>query len=154
MITDFRSLHPDDSLTQAVEHVVAGFQQDFPVIEHDRLAGVLTRNDLVTALSRSGPQGRVADAMQRDVVTADPREMLQVALARLQNCGCHTMPVAENGRVVGLVTTDHLAEALMVHEALRESRGRGEVNGAWGGRRVPTRADAPTLDGRPRTGAV
>src|SRR5262249_18273789 len=27
MITDFRTLHPDDALSRAVEHILAGFQQ-------------------------------------------------------------------------------------------------------------------------------
>ena len=33
MITDFRALHPDDPLKRAVGHVLAGFQQDFPVVD-------------------------------------------------------------------------------------------------------------------------
>jgi predicted transcriptional regulator len=117
MITDFRALRPDDSLDRAVKDVLAGFQQDFPVVEDGRLVGVLTRNDLVSALARYGPEARVRDAMQREFVTADPRDMLQTALARLQNCDCHTLPVVEDGRHVGLVTADHLAEVLMIQEA-------------------------------------
>ena len=74
MITDFRALRPDDPLAQAVEHVVAGFQQDFPVVEDGRLVGVLTRNDLAAALGRYGPETRVGDVMQQDFVTADPRD--------------------------------------------------------------------------------
>lgn len=155
MITDFRSLHPDDSLARAVEHLVAGFQQDFPVVENGRLVGVLTRNDLVTALSRSGPEGRVADAMQREFVTTEPQEMLQTALSRLQECGCRTMPVVANGRVAGLVTTDHLAEVLMIHEALREAR-RGAEPARPRDRRVvhDNVPEVSSVDGRPRAGTV
>ena len=60
---------------------VAGFQQDFPVVEGGRLVGVLTRNDLAAALARMRPETRVGDVMQRDFVTAEPREMLQTAFA-------------------------------------------------------------------------
>lgn len=42
-----------------------------------RLVGVLTRNDLTAALERYGPDARVRDAMQRDFVTVDPKDMLQ-----------------------------------------------------------------------------
>src|SRR5208337_2564787 len=52
MITEFRTLRPDDTLDQAVEHIRSGFQQDFPVVEDGRLVGVLTRSDLTTALGR------------------------------------------------------------------------------------------------------
>src|SRR5262249_54136072 len=119
MITDFRTLHPDDPLARAVEHILAGFQQDFPVVEDGRLVGVLTRNDLAAGLARHGPEARVREVMHWEFITADPREMLQTAFARLQDRGCHTLPVVQGGRLLGLVTADNLAEVLMIQEALR-----------------------------------
>ena len=50
MITEFGTVAPDDSLTRAVEHVLAGCQQDFPVVENGRVVGVLTRADLLKAM--------------------------------------------------------------------------------------------------------
>ena len=121
MITEFRTLRPDDTLDQAVEHIRSGFQQDFPVVEDGRLVGVLTRSDLTAALGRHGPGARVREIMRRDFVTVDPRDMLQTAFARLQDCDCHTLPVVRDGRLMGLVTADNLAEVLMIQEALREA---------------------------------
>jgi len=121
MITDFRTLQPDDPLAHAVEHVMAGFQQDFPVVEDGRLVGVLTRNDLAAALGRYGPETRVGDVMQQDFVTADPREMLQTTFARLQEGHGRTLPVVKDGRLLGLLTADNLAEVLMIQQALREA---------------------------------
>lgn len=122
MITDFRTLQPDDSLARAIEHVLAGFQQDFPVVEGGRLVGVLTRNDLTTGLARYGPEARVGDAMHREFITTEPREMLHTAFTRLQSGGCHTIPVMDGDRLMGLMTAENLAEVLMIQEALRESR--------------------------------
>ena len=145
MITDFRILRPDDPLARAVEHVRAGFQQDFPVVEGDRLVGVLTRHDLTAALGRHGPEVRVGDVMRREFVTVDPRDMLQTALARLQDCGCRTLFVVQDGRLLGLVTADNLAEVLMIREAVRGDRRRHRP--AWaegaGGNEIPR----PTLRG-------
>jgi CBS-domain-containing membrane protein len=125
MITDFRALRSDDPLARAVEYLLAGFQQDFPVVdEAGRLVGVLTRNDLAAALGRYGPETHVADVMQREFVTTDPREMLQTAFARLKDHGWHTLPVMQGGRLLGLVTADNLAEVLMIQGALREARPR------------------------------
>jgi CBS-domain-containing membrane protein len=128
MITDFRTVRPDDPLARAVDHVLTGFQQDFPVADGDRLAGILTRSDLIAGLGRLGPDGRVGDVMKREFVTADPRDMLQTALARLQDCECHTLPVVHDGRLLGLVTADNLAEALMIQQALATAR-RSGANG-------------------------
>jgi CBS domain-containing protein len=147
MISDFRALHPDDPLERAVEYVLAGFQQDFPVVEDGRLVGVLTRNDLAAALGRLGPESRVGDVMQRDFATTDPREMLQTAFARLQGGGCHTLPVVEECRLQGLLTADNLAEVLMIQEALRDAH-RPPLFGG------PRRASEPLARAGKETGAT
>ena len=122
MITHFRTLRPDETLAKAVEHVWAGFEQDFPVVEDGHLVGVLTRHDLTTALGQLGPQSRVREVMRRDFVAVDPNEMLQTAFARLRDCDCHVLPVVQDGQVVGLVTADNLAEVLMIREARSRRR--------------------------------
>jgi Zn-dependent protease len=124
MITDFRTLSVDDNLDAAIHHILAGFQQDFPVVEEGRLVGVLTRNDLLTALAQQGPEMPVREVMQRNLETADPQEMLDRVFSRLQENERQTMPVVRGGRLVGLVTADNLGEFLMLANA-RNHRGQG-----------------------------
>jgi predicted transcriptional regulator len=124
MITDFQTLSPDDRLSRAAEYVVAGFQQEFPVVQDGELVGVLTQRDLATGLAQDGPGARVGDVMQREFVTTSPRDMLEPAFARLQEGGCHTSPVVDNGRLVGLLTTENVTEVLMIQEAMRAARNR------------------------------
>ncbi len=124
MITDFRTLRPDDSLAAAVAHVLDGFQQDFPVVDGDRVVGVLTRADMLSALSQLGQGAPVAQVMQREFAVADAQEMLETAFARLQACACHTLPVLQNHDLVGLLTTDNLGEYMMIQAALEAARGR------------------------------
>jgi Zn-dependent protease/predicted transcriptional regulator len=122
MITDFRALRPHDPLSEAVGHIIAGFQQDFPVVEDGRLMGILTLNGLTAALARHGPESRVGDAMQQEFITTHPREMLQSAFARLQDGHCRTLPVVQDDRLLGLLTADNVAEVLMIREAMRDAR--------------------------------
>jgi CBS-domain-containing membrane protein len=124
MIVDFHILHPDDPLSKAVKYLLAGFQQDFPVVEDRRVVGVLTHNDLAAALARDGAQARVRDVMQRDFVAVSPNEMLESAFSRLQDCNCHTLPVVQDGRLLGVLTTDNVTEVLMIQEALRANANR------------------------------
>jgi Zn-dependent protease/CBS domain-containing protein len=120
MVRDVRVLTPQDPLSRAVEMVLAGFQQDFPVVDPDgRLVGVLTREDLLRAFSVREPDARVAEAMRRDFVTADESDLLSTALARLRDCRCRTLPVTNRGRLVGVLTMDNLGEFLLVQNALR-----------------------------------
>jgi Zn-dependent protease len=125
MIQHFHVLAPDDSLEVATQHVLAGFQHDFPVVENGKVMGVLTRADLLTALAKAGERGRVRDAMRTHFETADPGEMLEQVMARLQDCECYSMPVVRNGQLLGLITMDSLGEFLLVRNALREARQQG-----------------------------
>ncbi len=119
MITDFRTLDSGDRLRQAVDHVLAGFQHDFPVLDDGVLVGVLTRDDLVKAIAHEGLDAPVSEVMRRDFKTADPSEMLEPALIRLQSCNCHALPVVRGGRLLGVLTLDNVGELLMVEAALR-----------------------------------
>src|SRR5687768_3899104 len=46
MITDVRTLAPDEPLRRAMELTLSGSQQDFPVVEHGAVVGLLTRQQL------------------------------------------------------------------------------------------------------------
>lgn len=129
MITDFRTLSPNDSLTRAVELLLSGAQQDFPVVEDGAVVGVLTRADLLTALARHEQQSPVADVMRRDFLVADASDMIDVAFQRLQGHECHTIPVIRRGHLIGLLTMDNVGEFLGVQTAIgsRHVAGRRRV---------------------------
>lgn len=122
MITDLRTLHPTDTLGRAADYVLAGFQQDFPVVDRGEVVGVLTRRRLLEALAEKGREGWVSAAMERSFETAAPGEDVERALARLQECRCHTLPVVDGGVLVGVLTAENIGEYLMVEAA---TRGRG-----------------------------
>jgi len=127
MITEFNTVAPTDRLESAVQHILAGFQHDFPVVEDGRLVGVLTRGDLMKALAQKGPSATVREAMNEKFETADPSEMLESAFQRLQTCNCHSIPVVRNGSVVGMVTMDNVGEFIMIQSALRDARRAGSL---------------------------
>ncbi|NWG14879.1 MAG: site-2 protease family protein [Acidobacteria bacterium] len=122
MLTYVQTLTPQDTLGRAVESILAGSQQDFPVVDDSRVVGVLTRRDLMVALARFGQEGLVSDVMQRDFQVVDSSDMLETASMRLQECGCHTLPVTHGGQLVGLVTMDNVGEFLMIQSALASAQ--------------------------------
>lgn len=124
MIRELRTLEPNEPIRRAVEHTLAGFHYDFPVLERDRVVGVLTRRDLLTALGRHGPTASVADVMQREFVTARPDDEAEEVFARLEQGRCRSLPVVEAGRLEGLITAENVGEYLMIRSALRSREAR------------------------------
>jgi len=122
MLTDFRTLSPDDTLAHAVEHALGGWQQDFPVVFGDHVLGVLTHQDLMRALSQGGSTALVRDAMRRDFEWADSHDMLEHALAVLHNCRCHSLPVQHDGKLVGMLNADNVGQFMMIQSALRRNK--------------------------------
>ena len=120
MITDFKALGASEPLARAVELVLAGSQRDFPVVEGDRIAGVLTRDALMGALAQSGPSVQIGDVMDRHFETADAAEMLEPVFQRLEACRCQVLPVLRGGRLVGILTPDNVAEFVMFSRAVRQ----------------------------------
>jgi CBS domain-containing protein len=121
-MTNVRTLAPADPPERAVRYVLDGFQQDFPVVENGQVVGVLTRAQLLRALSERGASAPVASAMHREFQAASPDEPVDEVLTRLQTCGCHTMPVVRGRVLLGLLSTENVGEFVMVQAALRGPR--------------------------------
>jgi Zn-dependent protease/CBS domain-containing protein len=122
MLTRFQTLTPVSTLGDAADLLLTGSQQDFPVVAQGRIEGILTRHDLVSALTHTGRDAAVGNHMQRECPTAEAAEMLESVLARLQGRDCHTMPVVERGTLVGLLTMDNVGEFLMIQAAEKNRR--------------------------------
>jgi Zn-dependent protease len=122
MLTHFCVIQPDDPLSKAVEHVLDGWQQDFPVVFGDHVLGMLTRESLMRVIAQGGVETPVREAMNRDFVTADSHEMLEQALATMRAAKSRSMPVLHDGSLVGLLTMDHVGELLMIQTALRQAQ--------------------------------
>jgi len=128
MLTDFRTVSQHDPLLRATDLIMAGSQEDFPVVDDGRVVGVLTRHDLLAALAQRGVGARVAEVMQRQYFTADPLEMLEPLFVRMQTAQARMVPVLTGGQLVGLLTLDNVGEFLMIQAAV-EARRKAALRG-------------------------
>lgn len=118
MMTRFRTLAPHDTLGQAVTELLAGSQQDFPILKDNQPIGILRRNDLVKALSEGRRNAVVTEDMGSHCGTVDEDALLQGAVDSMRERQCTTMPVMSAGRMIGLLTFENISEMLMVHAAM------------------------------------
>lgn len=124
MLTDFKTVSPDDKLAQVVALVLAGSQHDFPVVDAaGRVAGVLERDAFMKGLTQHGQSAPVMEYARRDLPEVDSHEMIELALMRLQESNAKTLPVTHSGQLVGLITAENITEFLMIRTALRTASG-------------------------------
>ena len=122
MLTEYKSLSPRDTLARMSQLLLAGSQHDFPVIDGERIVGVVTRDDFLMALTQHGEGIAISAVMKRDLPEVDSYEMVENALLRIQESGVPALPVTHGGQLVGIVTAENIAEYLMIRSALRASR--------------------------------
>jgi CBS domain-containing protein len=95
-----------------------------PIVEGDRLVGLLTDRDIavrVVAEGRDPEQIKVTEVASRDLVTLDPQQDFDEALRLMARHQVRRLPVVEeDGRLAGVV-----AQADVAQEA--DERQTGEV---------------------------
>jgi CBS domain-containing protein len=97
-----------------------------PVVEGDRLVGLVTDRDLVVRVLAEGrdPQTTtVRDACSEDIVTVAPEDELDKALAVLAGRQVRRIPVVDGNRLVGIVAQADVArevESSTVGEIVEE----------------------------------
>jgi CBS domain-containing protein/Zn-dependent protease len=112
MLTDFATLSPSDTLADALARCVHSLQEDFPVVRGPELVGIVNRQRIVDALRTDG-NGYIQSVMSRAFQVARPEDSLGTTIRRLTaGRGLSLIPVAESGRVVGIVSIQNLMSAM------------------------------------------
>ena len=124
MLTDFKTVSPDDPLSRLIELTMSGSQQDYPVTDGSGIVGIVTHGDLIKGLSEHGDNATAGSIMHREFQVLDPGEMLEAAFMRIQSSDLMTVPVVRNGRLVGLLTMDNVGEFMRIQAAMSEKRAR------------------------------
>jgi acetoin utilization protein AcuB len=92
-----------------------------PVLEDERLVGIVSDRDLRSAAPALGDPGRlsaleeiqVSDVMTRDVVIAGPDDPIEEAANTMRERRIGCLPVVDDGLLVGIVTSSDVMEALV-----------------------------------------
>ncbi len=97
----------------------------FPVLSHNgNLAGIVTRKDIIEALTSGKKDMPIKEIMTRDIATCYPNDTLETALRKLGENNVGRIPVVEREKqqhLVGLITRENIISAY--HEALLREKG-------------------------------
>lgn len=111
MATGVAVLPPDATLERAEELMRRLDARHVPVVEEGRLLGIVSDRDLRRAAGAGRPSSaRVDRVMTREVVTVAPRDRLCAAAQLLHRRRIGAVPVVDDGRLVGILTTADVLE--------------------------------------------
>lgn len=113
MITEFHTLGHGQTVRDAANLLLATSQQDFPVVHGDQVLGLLGRTGLLRAMADAGPDAYVASVMDRDFAQVRPDLDLSEAVPLLAQSGACAL-VMDEGKLVGLLTSENLTEFLLL----------------------------------------
>lgn len=122
MMRRFRTLEEEDELSVAVEQLLAGSQQEFPVMRNERVVGLLTRRDLVEALAERGRSEQVSEVMRSDYPSVEETEPLEEVFHMMLQAGLSSLPVLRDGELVGLLSSENVGELVMINSAMRRRK--------------------------------
>ena len=124
---------PDATLEEAYRLLLERGIRHLPVVAEGRLLGIITDRDIRLATSYLNPRGpcpgctQVAEVMTAKVVTAHPLDPVEEAARVMRQRKIGSLPVLEDGALVGIVTGIDLLDALLKLTGVTEPSGRLEV---------------------------
>ena len=124
MITSYEALGPQATIRDAAEALLRTTQSEFPIVDGaGRLRGFLTRTDMIKAMSRTGPDTPVIEAMVAEIPSLATGSRLEEALRRLQGRSAPAVAIVDElGRLIGYITSENIGELMMIESAAADIR--------------------------------
>jgi CBS domain-containing protein len=112
MTPSVRTVSASQSLADVAEVMKGEDVGSVPVVEESRLTGIVTDRDIVTraVAERRDPQTvKVDEIASREMVTVEPEQDLDEALALMARHQVRRLPVVEKGQLVGMLAQADVA---------------------------------------------
>lgn len=112
MATHFEALAVGAPLEAASSRLARGFQRYFPIVDNGQMVGLLTQDDVRRGLASLGPTSSIEQSMHGQFPSAKGTEPMATVLGRLTDPECGVVTVIEEGKPVGLITLQQVADLL------------------------------------------
>jgi len=121
MKRDLVTVPPGAALEEAARLLKAHRIHHLPVVDGERLLGIVTDTDLRNeTLRAAGAPRTVGEVMTRDVVTLSPGDTIDDAMLILSRQRFGALPVLDGERLVGIVAKADVLVALLETLDLRD----------------------------------
>ena len=114
MTSNPTTVEPGTTAREAAQKMKSEDVGSLPIVEGDRLAGVVTDRDLAIRVLAEGKAGEtpVSEIASKDVVTIDPQQSFEEAARLMAEHQVRRLPVCEeDGKLVGILAQADIAQA-------------------------------------------
>lgn len=108
MVTGVPTVSVGKTVSDAIAIMLEHDVNLLPVLNGDRLIGLITMRDLLRAL----PYRPIVDVMQQGVVTASPSMPITAVYALMEELQTGQLPVVDQGQIVGIITREGILREL------------------------------------------
>jgi CBS domain-containing protein len=112
MTSNPTTCEPQASVVDAAKVMAQEDVGSIPIVEGDRLAGVVTDRDIVIRVVAEGGDAQsktIGDIASRDIVTVSPDDDLDRALELMAEKQVRRLPVVDGDKLVGIVAQRDIA---------------------------------------------
>ena len=132
MKNELTSISPDTKLSDAYQLMQDKNIRHLPIVENQKLVGIITDRDLRLATSKLAkhpfePAEAVRSIMSYPVETTHPSDPIESAAQLMRELKIGCLPVVEDLSLVGIVTLTDMLDALLLLTGIHQPSGRLDV---------------------------
>jgi acetoin utilization protein AcuB len=113
MITDLITVSPKDTVESAIQIMQQHSIRHLPVVEDNRLVGLVTESSLRPYLSPEKLRLPLREVMIINPITIDPEASIDEAARLIYKYKIGGLPVVSQGKLVGIITITDILEAFI-----------------------------------------
>ncbi len=112
--SQFLTLDRDTLISKVLELIFKTRQEDFPVMDENKMAGFITRGDIIRAMHEYGPAKRISDIMRTNVPTVTSEDKLTKVQRIMEENQIKALPVVRGSVICGVVTLEDIGRVYSI----------------------------------------
>ena len=116
---DIESIHPDESVFDAIQKLASANIGSLIVIEDDRPVGIFTERDYARSVilkGKSSPTTPVREIMTTRVVYARPEQTVDQCMAVMTEKRIRHLPVMRDEKLIGIISIGDLVKSIIADQ--------------------------------------
>lgn len=114
MLTDVEAITPDVTLGTVLEKICHGLQQDFPIIQGNKVLGILSREKIFSALHNYPKDTKIREIMSQKFLSTTEDAALSEAFKQMTSEKLSVLPVMKGEVLKGLISLEQIGKYHML----------------------------------------